>query len=118
MTFAQTKSDFVRIAVLARYGGIYMDVSFFAVENFDWIINISRYPSQYVFNRFGEVPAVFMMFHPHDGQPFNWKLDKEANTKNMRLCGYESSILIAEPNQQLFWEWFDEHGRFISHSYE
>ena len=31
ITYAQTKSDFVRIAIIAKYGGIYMDASYFAV---------------------------------------------------------------------------------------
>ena len=70
ITYAQTKSDFVRIAIIAKYGGIYMDASYFAVESLDWIINIAKYPSQYVFNRYGELPSVLMLFHPHFGQPF------------------------------------------------
>jgi mannosyltransferase OCH1-like enzyme len=70
ITYAQTKSDFVRLAVIAKYGGIYMDASYFAVENINWIINISKYPSKYVFNRYGELPSVLMLFHPHFGQPF------------------------------------------------
>jgi mannosyltransferase OCH1-like enzyme len=70
--FPQTKSNFVRKAVIAKYGGIYLDVSYFSLESFDWILNIARYPSQYIFNRYGELPKVLMYFHPHYGQPFNW----------------------------------------------
>jgi hypothetical protein len=47
-----------------------MDASYFAVENLDWIINISKYPTKYIFNRYGELPKVLLLFHPHFGQPF------------------------------------------------
>lgn len=95
----------VRIAVIAKHGGIYMDASYFALEKFDWIINISQYPSQFVFNRFGSLPKTLMFFHPHFGQPFTWVYDQEANTKRMWLSAYENNLLISEPNQQLFWDW-------------
>jgi mannosyltransferase OCH1-like enzyme len=43
--FPQSKSDFIRLALIAAHGGIYLDSSYVAITNFDWIINISRYPS-------------------------------------------------------------------------
>jgi mannosyltransferase OCH1-like enzyme len=69
-TYPQSRGDLIRLALLAKYGGIYMDASFFALESFDWLVNIGRYPSQYIFNRFGNLPKVVMMFHPHWGGPF------------------------------------------------
>lgn len=71
-TFPQTKSNFVRKAIVHKYGGIYLDVSYFALESFDWILNIAQYPSEYIFNRYGELPKMLMFFHPHYGQPFRW----------------------------------------------
>lgn len=49
-----------------------MDVSIVSLESFDWIVNIGRYPSQYIFNRFGNTPNIFMAFHPFMGQPEDW----------------------------------------------
>lgn len=52
-TFPQTKSNMVRKAIIHKYGGIYMDVSYIALESFEWILNIAQYPSQFIFNRYG-----------------------------------------------------------------
>lgn len=52
-TFAPLKSNFYRIALVSKYGGVYMDVSYFAVETFEWLTNIGQYPSEFIFNRFG-----------------------------------------------------------------
>ena len=52
-TFKHTWPDMVRIALLYKYGGVYMDSTFVLVDNFDWILNIARYPSQYIYNRYG-----------------------------------------------------------------
>ena len=73
--YPQSKADLIRLALLAKHGGIYMDASFMAIESFDWLVNIGKYPSQYIFNRFGSLPRVFMMFHPHYGSPFEWTID-------------------------------------------
>lgn len=73
--YPQTKSNFVRKAIIAKYGGVYLDVSYFALESLDWILDIAKYPSQFIFNRFGELPKVLMFFHPHFGQPFKWYYD-------------------------------------------
>lgn len=54
--FIQTKSDLYRLAFLYKYGGIYLDSSMIPLENFDWLVNIARFPSKYVYNRYGEVP--------------------------------------------------------------
>lgn len=42
--FKQTKSDFVRIAIIAKYGGIYLDMSEFSVDGIEWILNIAQAP--------------------------------------------------------------------------
>lgn len=54
----------VRIALLYKYGGVYIDTTFILVDNFDWILNIARYPSQYIYNRYGELPKILGTFHP------------------------------------------------------
>ena len=103
---------------MIRYGGIYMDVSYFSIKGLEWIVNITQAPSESIFNRYGEMPRAFMFFHPNYGTNFDWTYDKEANTKNMMESAYENNLLIAEPNQQLFIDWLEEFGRFITSPYE
>ena len=68
--FTQSKSDFVRLSLISFHGGVYFDSSAVAITNFDWLINISRSPSEYIFNRFGKQPKVLMHFNPQMGGVF------------------------------------------------
>jgi len=45
-----------RLALMYKYGGVYFDVATVSLQNFDWIIDIAKLPSQFIFNRFGELP--------------------------------------------------------------
>ena len=65
----QTKSNFYRLALLYYHGGIYLDATTLALENFDWVLKIGKFPSQYIVNRFEALPKVLMMWHPYFGQP-------------------------------------------------
>lgn len=65
-----------RLSLLIKYGGIYIDSSYFALDNFDWLLNIASYPTQYIFNRYGNQPKVVMYWHPHYGSPFDWVVDE------------------------------------------
>lgn len=71
----QTKSDFVRVALIAKHGGIYMDASYYWTESFKWILEVAKEPAHLFYNRFGEVPKVLMQFHCLEGAPFDWKID-------------------------------------------
>lgn len=55
----------IRLALIYKYGGIYLDASTVAVESFDWLLNIARFPTQYIFDRYGELPKVFMLWKPN-----------------------------------------------------
>jgi hypothetical protein len=59
-----------------------------------------------------------MLFHPHFGQPFEFSYDSRANTKMMWLSAYENNLIIAEPNQKLFEDWFNEYELFITSPYD
>lgn len=87
-TYPQSKADLIRLALLIKYGGIYLDASYVAVENFDWLINIGRYQSRYVFNRYGDLPKVFMMWHPHYGAPLEWSINEKYNIKTQWHLAY------------------------------
>ena len=74
-TYPQSKGDLYRLSLMVKYGGIYMDSSFLALESFDWLLNIGKYPSEFIFNRYGNLPKVLMYWHPHYGSPFDWVID-------------------------------------------
>ena len=68
--FPPSKSDFIRLALVSAHGGVYFDSSYVALTNFEWLVNIARYPSQFIYNRFGELPKVLVHFHPQWGGVF------------------------------------------------
>lgn len=80
-TFPQSLPDLTRLAILATHGGVYFDVSYLMVTNLDWLVNIGRYPSKFINNRYGHLPKVVMHYHPFSGGSFNWKVNVKANTK-------------------------------------
>lgn len=53
ITYPQTISDLVRLCLIYKYGGLYVDASTMAIESFDWIVNIAKLPTHYIFNRYG-----------------------------------------------------------------
>lgn len=80
--YDQTYSDLVRLALLMRHGGVYIDASFMLLESLDWLVNIAAYPSEFIFNRYGQLPSVFMFLNPQYGSPYDeWRVDPYHNTK-------------------------------------
>lgn len=68
----QTYSDLYRLSLLHYNGGVYMDASSIAIENFDWLLKIGRFPSQFIFNRFETNPKVLLSIHPCEGGSGTW----------------------------------------------
>lgn len=68
----QTYSDLYRLSLLYYNGGVYFDASSIAIENFDWLLKIGRFPSQFIFNRFETNPKVLLSIHPCEGMPGTW----------------------------------------------
>jgi mannosyltransferase OCH1-like enzyme len=62
--FPQTKSDLVRLALIYKHGGVYIDASVMAIQDFDWVVNMAKLPSQLILNRYGEVPSAFIFWNP------------------------------------------------------
>lgn len=86
-----------------------MDASFVPISDFTWLTNIINYPSQFVYNRFGKHPKVFMFFNPqYITNIFETKIDKKFNTKSEWRLAYENNFIAAEPNSQLLSDWLDE----------
>ena len=79
------KSDFIRLALLQKYGGVYMDASVILTEPLDWIIG--------------------------DGTGHNY-FQAFVNQRNMNIsCQVpivENSFLAAPPNHPLISAWLDE----------
>jgi hypothetical protein len=76
------------------------------LNNFDWAVNIGRYPSQHVYNRYGNLPKVLMHFHPVWGGVFDWKVNSTINTKVQWQLPYENNFIAAEQGNEFISEWF------------
>jgi mannosyltransferase OCH1-like enzyme len=51
----QAKSDYWRLALIAKHGGIYIDAATFQIDDsLDWVLNLTRLPSKYFWNRYGK----------------------------------------------------------------
>jgi hypothetical protein len=59
------------------------------------MVKIAQFPSKYIFNRYGELPNVFMFWNPIDSGWVEWEIDQAANTKAGWLYNMESSMIIA-----------------------
>lgn len=70
------------------------------------MVNIGKYPSQYIFNRYGHLPKVFMLWHPHYASPHTWEINKKSETKTQWLLAYENNFIAAERENELIKDWF------------
>lgn len=59
-----------------------MDASYVLLEPLDWLINIAKLPSQFIFNRYGNLPKVFITWSPISGSPETWDFNQKHNTKD------------------------------------
>jgi hypothetical protein len=78
-----------------------MDVSYAVFTGFDWLVNIGRLPSKYLFNRYGNLPKVVMHYHPSWGGVFDWKVNSTINTKVQWQLPYENNFIAAEKGSTL-----------------
>ncbi len=83
--YPASKSDFIRLALLQKHGGIYMDATVILTEPLDWVIG--------------------------DGSGYNF-FQAYANQRNMNIsCQVpivENSFLAAPPNHPFINEWLNE----------
>lgn len=77
-------------------------------------MNIGKYPSQFIFNRFDSLPKVFMFFHPYEGAPFGWNISRGGKVNWHRA--YENNFIAAEPNSQFIAEWLELYMKMLQKS--
>lgn len=94
-TYLPSLSDLYRLALISKHGGIYLDSTYVSLEGFDWVVNIGRYPSQYIFNRYGHLPKVLLLWFGLVADPFDFEIDEKHNTKSTWRLSYESNFIAA-----------------------
>ena len=105
--FPQTKSDIYRLALLYKYGGLYLDAATVAVQNFDWLVDIAKLPSQLISNRFGEVPDVLMFWNQNFGGFFEWEINEVYHTKSEWRLSIFNGFMAAVKGSEYVKEWMD-----------
>lgn len=85
-----------------EHGGVYLDASTFQVdESFEWILNVTRFPSNLIWNRYGLEPDVFLLWNTYYGGPLDWHFDQEFMTKSQWHLSYESNFIASIPHSKL-----------------
>lgn len=66
-----------------------MDASFVLIEPLTWLLNITNYPQNYIYNRYGKHPKVFMFFNPqYATNIYQTQEDRDHNTRNYWHLAY------------------------------
>jgi hypothetical protein len=103
---SQVITDFWRLAIIYEHGGVYVDASTYTTgENFDFIKNVTRIPSNMLWNRYGNEPEVFMYWNSLLGCPANWHYDEKRKTKVQWHLSYENNFIAAVKRSELIKEW-------------
>lgn len=74
-THTTTKPDLLRIALMIKHGGVYMDATCLILDDFDWLTGIAKAPTEIIFNRYGVLPKLLMTYHTWYGHPMMWEFD-------------------------------------------
>ncbi len=64
-------------------------------ENFEWVKNITRIPSNMLWNRYGNEPKVLMFWNAHWAHTSDWYIDKKYNIKSQWQLSYENNFIAA-----------------------
>ena len=106
-------SDILRLALLIKHGGVYMDMGTFLQGSVEWIPNIARIPSRLIFNRFNELPKVLMAFSHYMPNPGFWKINPKTKTKQTWIKLYENSFIAAEKDNPFLNEVFKRYKKAL-----
>ena len=98
----QAISDLWRLALVYEHGGVYFDASTFQIEeSFEWILNVTQFPRQLVWNRYEEEPEVFMLWNAYYGCPLDWHYDHKHHTRSQWHLSYENNFIAAVKGSKL-----------------
>jgi len=64
-------------------------------ENFDWVNNITRIPSNFLWNRFGSEPNALIFWNTYYSHPMDWKFNNKYKTKQQWHLSYESNFMAS-----------------------
>jgi len=78
----------MRIALIYKHGGVYIDVSVMLVNGLDWLLKIAQMPSNFIWNRFDTLPKILMPYNPWYMNPGDWVVNEVHNTKQASTLGY------------------------------
>ena len=81
-------------------------------------MEVAKEPTHFIFNRFGEHPKVMMQFHTLEGAPFDWTVDRDANTKSSWHLAYENNLIVAEKENEFIREWYELFLKFTVSSFQ
>ena len=94
--YTPTMSDLIRLELLVKYGGVYMDMTTYLQAEVDWLLNIARLPSHLFLNRFGGLPKVFVSYSFYLAKPPFWSIDKGTKLKETEKMKIENFFFAAE----------------------
>lgn len=102
-------SDQVRLAIVIKYGGVYLDASCFLLENFDWLENINSNPD--VFNNYGDHPEV-VLFSTTYQSSFEYRIFQ--NQEFLISPGAENWFIAALPNSTFLKLWYAQYLQYLT----
>lgn len=97
-------SDQVRLAVIIKYGGVYIDSSCFLMQDFSWLENIDSNPD--VVNRHGEQPDVVLFFTTYQSS-MHYRVHERQEF--LVSPGAENWFIAALPNSTFLKLWLAEY---------
>lgn len=112
------RSSLVRLALVARHGGVYIDLTNILLDNLDWLVKIGKYPTEHIMNRYGDFPNVLMFWDPLAGSPVEWKIDQQANTKSQWQLSYQDNFIAAVKDNEFVNSWFKMYLKLAALSYD
>jgi hypothetical protein len=108
----------MRLALLSRHGGLFIDLNTILVHSLDWLPQIASISSGRIFDRCGRTPKVFLLFSPFATHPLAWNISKECNTKSAVHLAYLNNFIAANAGSELIDRWLDMHLDLLSNSME
>ena len=92
----------IKLQVLRKYGGIFIDFGVFLLQRLDWVGDIVN--NEHVFNKYGNWPEV-VMYHKHE--QFDWGVNINSGVKEAGKLSYNTDFIASTKNSKLISEWLE-----------